>query len=77
MKRAAGISEWPAAPILGVRFGASRTIGATAKHIATWAPAALKHKNEGWERTEIERVIRTLLWEDQGISRFSWHDQVA
>jgi hypothetical protein len=74
MQTFAGAGNWPRDKLFGFRTAASQTIGATANHLARRTPAQFKRADEGWTRTEIERVVRVLLEDEFAITTFSWTD---
>jgi hypothetical protein len=75
MKAVVGTSEWPLQSFLGFHPARGRTVRSTAEYLAVRAPAALKHRYEGWTRSEIEAVITGLMSEDLGIAEFRWDDR--
>lgn len=75
MQTVVGIGEWPLQSFLGFHPARGRTVRSTAEYLAVRAPAALKHRSEGWARSEIEAVITDLMAEDLGITEFGWDDR--
>jgi hypothetical protein len=74
MQQVVGAPEWPKAPLLSLSPDSLGTLGDTARHLATYTPAALMHRDESWTRREIEAVITELLTVEVGIESFDWDD---
>ncbi len=68
--RALGVEAWPALPGAGWFGRSSRegppTVGAAARHLATWGPAAVK-AGAGWTDREIEGCVVALIEADLGV----------
>jgi acyl carrier protein len=68
--RTLGVETWPSLPGTGWFGRRSRrelpTLGAVARHLATWAPAAVK-RGRGWTDHEIERGVVALIEADLGV----------
>lgn len=68
--RALGVEAWPSLPgtgWFGRRFREGPpTLGAVAHHLATWAPAAVKH-GAGWTDREIAACVVALIEADLGV----------
>ena len=43
--------------------------------LAVYIPSLLKQAHEGWSRAEIERIVRSLMDEELGITKFNWDDE--
>lgn len=74
---AVGARYWPRRHVFGFRVAAAQTVGATATYLAQRTPHSLKAPSQGWTRSEIERVVRQLMWEELGIGSFFWNDRFA
>ncbi len=61
LQRAVAMPTWPRLPPWGTFSGNARTVGATARYLAAYAPSALKPMSEGWTRSEIARVVTALM----------------
>jgi hypothetical protein len=72
----AGVTPWPSLTLWGNDRGSSATVGATARHLASYAPAALKG-DAGWSRPQVEDAIRRLMAEHLAIHDFDWDDHFA
>lgn len=72
-----GLPDWPGMPWFRFSAESAGTLGDTAKHLATYAPAALMHPGETWTRCEVEAVITELIAAELGISSFEWDHYFA
>lgn len=73
--RAASISPWPRLSIWGGFRPWLTTVGSTSRHVATHAPASLRHESERWSRSEVEAVVARLMRECLGIKEFGWDQE--
>jgi hypothetical protein len=76
LHQAAGISPWPSLTLWGSYPASVGTVGATARYLSSYAPAALKG-DAGWSREQVEDAIRRLMGEHLAIRDFEWDDQFA
>ena len=63
--------SWPRLPLWGTYSGNARTVGATARYLAAYAPNALKQGSEGWTRSMIARVITALMGYELAVTEFT------
>ena len=72
--QATGLSKWPR-----LRFGSIptdvRTVGGTARFLATKCPSAVKRSPPSWTREEITEVVTRLMEAELGITTFGLDDR--
>jgi hypothetical protein len=71
LHHAVAMPKWPRLPVWGTYSGDARTVGATARYLAAYAPNALKPSSEGWTRSEIARVIGALMGYELAVTEFT------
>jgi hypothetical protein len=71
LQHAVAVPAWPRMPIWGAFSGDARTVGATAHYLAAYAPSALKPSSEGWTRSDIARVVTTLMRHELAVTEFT------
>lgn len=71
LQEATGIAPWPSLKFWG-RYPA--TVGATARYLSNYAPAALMG-DAAWSRNQVEDAVRRLMHEQLGIQEFEWDDE--
>ena len=72
--QATGLPKWPR-----LRFGSipsdARTVGGTARFLATKCPSAVKGSAPSWTSEEITEVVTRLMEAELGISTFGLDDR--
>jgi hypothetical protein len=71
LQHAVAVPAWPRMPLWGAFSGDARTVGATARYLAAYAPRALKPSAEGWTRRDIARVITALMDYELAVTEFT------
>jgi len=71
LQHAVAVPAWPRLPLWGAFSGDARTVGATARYLAAYAPGALKPSAEGWTRSGIARVVTALMGYELGVTEFT------
>jgi hypothetical protein len=71
LQHAVAAPTWPRLPPWGTFSGNARTVGATARYLAAYAPSALKPVPEGWTRSEIARVVTALMGYELLVTEFT------
>jgi hypothetical protein len=74
LQNAVGVPDWPRQHFLGFRLPSSRTVGDTAEYLAQRTPHLFKEESEAWSRSEIERIVTSLIATELGIQKFDWND---
>jgi phosphopantetheine binding protein len=73
LHHATGTSKWPSLPAWGRHPMGQKTVGDTARFLATYRPSAWQ--GAGWARFDIESVIRRLMAAELAILSFEWDDE--
>jgi len=71
LQHAVAVPTWPRLPPWGTFSGDARTVGATARYLAAYAPGALKLNSEGWARGDIAQVVTALMRYELAITEFT------
>lgn len=71
LQDAVAMPSWPRLLPWGTFSGNARTVGATARYLAAYAPGALRQSSEGWTRSAIARVIAALMGYELAVMEFT------
>jgi len=69
------LPKWPRFTLWGSLPGYVRTVGETARHLATTCPSAVKGQVPTWTRAEITQVITRLMDRELGVKDFDLDDR--
>ena len=73
--QATGLPKWPRLTLWGSFPTYVRTVGDTARHLATTCPSALKGQAPAWTRAEITSVVTRLMDRELGVKEFDLDDR--
>jgi len=75
LQQAVGLPRWPKLTPWGSFPYAAKSVGATARYLATKCPSALKGQSPTWSRSEITEVVTRLMGEELGVTQFKMSDR--
>ena len=73
--QATGLPKWPRPTLWGSFRGYTRSLGDTARHLATTCPSAVKGRTPAWTRAEITEVVTRLMERELGVEEFNLDDR--
>jgi hypothetical protein len=71
LQHAVAMPAWPRLTPWGTFAGDARTVGATARYLAAYAPSALRPISEGWTRGDIARAVTALMGYELAVTEFT------